>query len=65
MKVISAGAGHDSHLRSVAKALTWRVLGTLATALIVVVFTGRWTLSRAVGAPDLCSRLACTGLMNG
>jgi adenylylsulfate kinase len=57
----STGASRirDSHTRSIAKALSWRVLGTVATTLIVFVMTRRLAVSIAVGAFEFVSK---TGL---
>ncbi len=47
----------ETHGRSVAKALSWRVLGTLATASIVFAFTRRWALSLFVGGFEFVSKI--------
>ena len=47
----------DSHARSVAKALSWRILGTVATSMIVFVFTRRWGLSLFVGGMEFVSKI--------
>lgn len=47
----------ESHARSVAKALTWRVVGTIATSLLVFVFTRRLALSLTVGAVEFLSKI--------
>jgi adenylylsulfate kinase len=39
----------ESNARSVAKAVSWRTLGTLATSALVLIFTRRIVLSLAVG----------------
>lgn len=49
---------HETHARSVAKALSWRVMGSLATAALVFVFTRRLTLSLAVGGVEFVSKIA-------
>jgi adenylylsulfate kinase len=48
----------DTHARSVAKAVTWRILGTVTTSVLVFVFTRRLTLSLAVGALEFVSKIA-------
>ncbi|MCL4866374.1 MAG: adenylyl-sulfate kinase [Gemmatimonadales bacterium] len=48
---------HETHARSVAKAISWRIMGTVATALLVFVFTRRLTLSLAVGALEFVSKI--------
>lgn len=47
----------ETHARSVMKALSWRVSGTLATTLLVFVFTRRFALSLAVGALEFVSKI--------
>lgn len=47
----------DTHARSVAKALSWRALGTVATAALVLAFTGKVRLSLAVGVAELVSKI--------
>lgn len=39
------------------KALSWRVLGTLATALLVFAFTRRWTVSLAIGGLEFVGKI--------
>lgn len=48
---------HDTHSRSVAKAVSWRIFGTIATALLVFLFTRRLVLSLAVGAVEFVSKI--------
>jgi adenylylsulfate kinase len=48
---------NESHARSIAKALSWRVLGTLATSLLVFVFTRKVAVSLAVGALEFASKI--------
>ncbi|MGH7619595.1 MAG: adenylyl-sulfate kinase [Gemmatimonadaceae bacterium] len=47
----------DSHWRSLFKAVSWRTVGTFTTMVAVLVFTRRVTLSLAVGAFDLVSKI--------
>jgi len=49
----------ESAGRSAAKALSWRLLGTVTTSTIVFMFTGKWSLSLTVGGLELVSK---TGL---
>jgi adenylylsulfate kinase len=42
----------ESHARSLAKAVTYRVLGSLSTAAMVFLFTGSVKLSLGAGALD-------------
>lgn len=47
----------ESHARSVAKAVTWRVLGTITTSALVFIFTRRIALSLTVGAVEFVSKI--------
>ena len=47
----------ESHTRSVAKALSWRVLGTVATTLLVFLFTRQVVLSLTVGAVEFLAKI--------
>ncbi len=47
----------ESHSRSVIKAVSWRVLGTIATSIIVFAFTRRWAVSLFVGAMEFVSKI--------
>lgn len=48
---------NESHFRSVAKALSWRVLGTVATGALVFIFTRKLALSLAVSALEFVSKI--------
>lgn len=48
----------ESQKRSLLKALSWRVTGTLATALIVYLLTGRLDFAAAAGSLDFISKIA-------
>jgi uncharacterized membrane protein len=47
----------DSHVRSIAKAISYRTLGSLSTALIVFFFSGDVKISAGVGALDVIAKL--------
>jgi adenylylsulfate kinase len=47
----------ESHTRSVAKAVSWRILGTLATSAIVFAFTRKWALSLFVGGLEFLMKI--------
>ncbi len=47
----------ESHGRSMAKAVSWRVLGTLATTALVFIFTRRLVLSLAVGSLEFVAKI--------
>ena len=42
----------DSHTRSIAKAISYRVLGSLTTALVFLILTDNWKLSASAGVID-------------
>ena len=47
----------DTHTRSVAKALSWRISGTLATMALVFLFTRQLPLSLAVGGVEFFGKI--------
>lgn len=49
---IAAPSLRDARARALAKAISWRLLGTLGTSLIVLAFTGRWGLALSVGGAE-------------
>jgi uncharacterized membrane protein len=48
----------ESHTRSIAKAVSYRILGSLSTAMIFLVLTGDWKMSAGAGALDSVVKLA-------
>jgi len=48
---------NDSHIRSVAKGLTWRLLASLATVVLVRLFTGQWKTAYLVGGVELVAKI--------
>ena len=48
----------ESHTRSLAKALSYRLLGSLTTAAIFFVLSGDVKLSAGAGALDMVAKLA-------
>jgi uncharacterized membrane protein len=48
----------ESNTRSIAKAVSYRILGSLGTALIVYVFSGNAKISMGVGALDAVLKMA-------
>ena len=48
----------DSSARSLAKAVSYRVLGSTGTALLVFIFSGNMPLSAGVGALDMVLKIA-------
>ncbi|MFQ5868034.1 MAG: DUF2061 domain-containing protein [bacterium] len=47
----------DAHLRSIIKAISWRIFATIATILIVFAFTHKIILSLGVGAVGVVVKL--------
>ena len=47
----------ETHVRSIAKAVSWRIVATLTTVLLVFVFTGNLLVSGGVGLTELLSKL--------
>ena len=47
----------EGRRRSIAKALSWRAFGTVATIIIVVLFTGRLIIALGVGVVELISKM--------
>lgn len=48
----------ETHLRSVAKAISYRVLGSVATGALVLAFTGQLGVAAAVGGLEALAKLA-------
>jgi adenylylsulfate kinase len=48
----------ESNTRSIAKAVSYRVLGSLSTAMIVFVFSGNLRVSAGVGFLDMFVKIA-------
>lgn len=48
----------ETHRRSIAKALSWRVLATLITTALVFVLTGKGEFAATVGLADTLIKLA-------
>jgi len=47
----------DTNARSIAKAISYRTLGSLSTGLIVFYFSGNLKVSAGVGALDVVAKL--------
>lgn len=47
----------ETHVRSLVKAVSWRVVATLATMLLVFVFTGNLIISGEVGIMELIFKI--------
>jgi uncharacterized membrane protein len=49
--------GVESQTRSIAKAVSYRLLGSSVTAVIFFVLTGKGSLSLGAGALDMCLKI--------
>ncbi len=47
----------DSHFKSLLKAVSWRIFGTLATMIAVYFFTHEWQTSFYVGLLEMLSKI--------
>jgi uncharacterized membrane protein len=47
----------DSHLYSLAKAISWRFFGSLATAGLVFIFTGNLAAAASVGGLEALAKI--------
>jgi len=47
----------EKHSRSIFKAITWRVIATLTTTILVFIFTGNLTIAIGVGFFDVVTKL--------
>src|SRR5690348_7162094 len=48
---------HDSHRRSIAKGITWRLIGSLDTAVLSFVFTGSTHKAFSIAGAELVSKI--------
>ncbi len=48
----------ETHLRSILKAVSWRITATMLTIIIVYVFTGRMNIAISVGLLELLVKTA-------
>ena len=47
----------ETHLRSFFKGMTWRIIATLTTMVLVFIFTGNFVLTLGVGFFEIISKL--------
>ena len=47
----------DSQARSVAKAVSWRITGTLDTFIISWIITGTWILAGAIAVTEIVTKI--------
>ena len=46
----------EKHVRSLAKTVSWRIVATSTTILLVFLFTGNFVISASVGSLELLSK---------
>ena len=46
-----------SHLTSVAKAISWRVIGTIDTTVISYLITGKWSFALSIGGVEVFTKI--------
>jgi len=54
----------EKPIRSLLKAISWRIVATLTTILLVFVYTGNLVLSGSVGFLELLTKFLFTTCMN-
>jgi len=47
----------ETHVRSMVKAISWRIVATFTTMLLVFVFTGNLVVSGGVGLAELFTKI--------
>jgi uncharacterized membrane protein len=47
----------EKRIRSILKSITWRVIATLTTMVLVYVFTGDFIISVSVGTVEMASKM--------
>ncbi len=47
----------EKHIRSVTKSISWRVIATLATVMLVFIFTRNWVISVKVGSLEVIVKI--------
>jgi uncharacterized membrane protein len=47
----------DSHARSLVKGISWRVVGTLDTMVLVFLFSGKFSLAAFVGSAEAFTKI--------
>jgi len=47
----------DKHYRSLVKAVSWRVTGSVDTMLITYLITGKWTFALAISGVELFTKI--------
>ena len=56
-QVSSIGTQTDRPVRSLAKALSWRVTGSIDTILLSWLFVGDWSIAAAIGLTEVVTKM--------
>ena len=48
----------QKRVRSILKAISWRILATVTTILLAFLFTGNWTISASIGVVEVFVKIA-------
>jgi len=49
--------GREAHSRTVAKAVSWRIIATFTTMTAVYIFTGEWLITIGVGIVEVVAKI--------
>ena len=49
--------GREAHSRTVAKAISWRIIATITTMTAVYIFTGEWLITIGVGVVEVVAKI--------
>jgi uncharacterized membrane protein len=50
--------GFEGHHRSLAKAITWRITGSVDTFVISYILTGHWKVAGSIAATEVITKIA-------
>ena len=48
----------EKRMRSILKAISWRIVATITTILLAFLFTGNWTISASIGVVEVFVKIA-------
>jgi len=54
---VSILKGREAHRRSLAKAVSWRITGTVDTFIISAIVTGKLTIAGSIAATELLTKI--------
>jgi uncharacterized membrane protein len=57
-EVLNMPRAREAHSRSLLKAVSWRITGTLDTFIISFIVTGRATIAGSIAATELLTKIA-------